>query len=128
MAIAAVSIVPSTMNVLVVDEDQCVRQLCSEVAAQLGMRVTAVATAQEAMDVLETSNIDILITGLKLRESNGLDLIDQVQTRHCEVAVIPLTGYGIIHSAVSASRLGAVDYVTKPFCIDDLSSRLHRAA
>jgi DNA-binding NtrC family response regulator len=128
MAIAAVSIVPSTMNLLVVDEDQCVRQSCSEVAAQLGMRVTAVATAQEAMDVLETSNIDILITGLKLRESNGLDLIDQVQTMHREVALIELTGYETIHSAINASRLEAVDHVTKPFCIDDLSSRLHRAA
>jgi DNA-binding NtrC family response regulator len=128
MAIAAVSIVPSTMKLLVVDEDQCVRQLCSEVAAQRGMKVTAVATAQEAMDVLETSNIDILITGLKLPESNGLDLIDQAHRMYGEVAVIALTGYGIIHSAVSASRRGAVDYVTKPFCLDDLSSRLHRAA
>src|ERR1700686_2036802 len=108
MAIASVSIVPSTMNLLVVDEDQCVRQLCSEVAAQRGMKVTAVATAQEAMDVLETSNIDILITGLKLRESNGLDLIDRVQTMRREVAVIALTSYGIIHSAVCTSRRGTV--------------------
>jgi DNA-binding NtrC family response regulator len=116
------------MNVLVVDDEQHVRQLCTDVAAQSGMKVTAVATAEEALNIFENSAIDILITDLKLRESNGLDLIRQIQDTHPEVAVIVVTGYGTIDSAVTAIRLGAVDYVTKPFRVEELRSRIERVA
>ena len=116
------------MNLLVVDDEQHVRQLCADVAAQSGMKVTTVATAEEALNVLENSAVDILMTDLKLRESNGLDLVQQVHETHPEVAVIVVTGYGTIDSAVTATRLGAVDYVTKPFRVEELRSRLERVA
>ena len=128
MAIAAVAIIPS-LNLLVVDDEPCVRQLCAEVAVQVGMKATVVATAQEAMDVLENSNVDILITDLTLSESNGFDLINQVHSLYGEVAVIALSGCGRIDTATpGATRLGAVDYVTKPFHVAELRSRLERAA
>jgi DNA-binding NtrC family response regulator len=116
------------IHVLVVDDEQNIRQLCAEVAAQSGMKVTAVATAMAALDVLDNSAVDILLTDLKLRESNGLDLIRQIHDSHPEVAVIVVTGYGSIDSAVSATRLGAVDYVTKPFRVEELRTRLERVA
>ena len=116
------------MNLLVVDDEQYVRQLCADVARQSGMKVTTVSTAEEAISILENSAIDILMTDLKLRESNGLDLVQQVHETHPEVAVIVVTGYGTIDSAVTATRLGAVDYVTKPFRVEELRSRLERVA
>ena len=116
------------MNLLVVDDEQHVRQLCADVAGQSGMRVTAVATAEEALRVLENSAVDILITDLKLSALSGLDLLQQVRDAHSEVAVIVLTQYGTIDSAVTATRLGAVDYVTKPFRPEELHSRLERVA
>jgi DNA-binding NtrC family response regulator len=116
------------MNLLVVDDEQNVRQLCAEVAIQSGMKVRAVATADEALDVIENSAVDILLTDLNLRESNGLDLIRQIHNSHPEVAVIVLTGYGTIDSAVTATRLGVADYVTKPFRVEELRSRLVRVA
>jgi DNA-binding NtrC family response regulator len=113
-----------------VDDEQHVRQLCSEVATQSGMRVTAVATAEEALDVLANSVVDIVITDLKLHESesDGLDLIRQVHEIYGDIAVIVVTGYGSIDSAVSATRLGAVDYVTKPFRVEELRTRIERVA
>jgi DNA-binding NtrC family response regulator len=116
------------MNLLVVDDELHVRQLCADVAGHIGMKVTAVASAEEALHVLENSAVDILITDLKLQESSGLDLLQQVRDAHREVAVIVLTQYGTIDSAVSATRLGAVDYVTKPFRLEELRSRLERVA
>jgi DNA-binding NtrC family response regulator len=116
------------MNLLVVDDEQNVRQLCAEVAIQSGMKVSAVATADEALDVIENSAVDILLTDLNLRESNGLDLIRQIHNSHPEVAVIVLTGFGTIDSAVTATRLGVADYVTKPFRVEELRSRLVRVA
>ena len=57
------------MNLLVVDDEQHIRQLCADIASQSGMRVTTVATAADARSVLENSAVDILITDLKLPES-----------------------------------------------------------
>jgi DNA-binding NtrC family response regulator len=116
------------MNLLVVDDELHVRQLCADVAAQSGMKVTTVATAEEALNILENSAVDILMTDLKLPKSSGLDLLQQVHDAHREVAVIVLTQYGTIDSAVAATRLGALDYVTKPFRVEELRSRLERAA
>jgi DNA-binding NtrC family response regulator len=127
MAIAAVAIIPR-MNLLVVDDEQCVRQLCAEVAVQSGMNVTVAATAEEAMDVLGNSNVDILITDLESGKSNGSDLIDRVHRLYGDVAVIALSDYGTVDLTISAARLGAVEYLTKPFHIAELRYRLERAA
>jgi two-component system response regulator HydG len=131
MAVAAVATVPeitSRMNLLVAHDEECIRELCAEVALQSGMKVVTVATAQEAMDVLENSNIDILVTDLKLSDSNGPDLIDQVHSTYSEVAVIALSGYENIDSAISGNRLRTVDYLPKPFRIAELLSIIERAA
>jgi DNA-binding NtrC family response regulator len=87
-----------------------------------------VSTAEEAIHILENSAVDILMTDLKLPKSSGLDLLQRVHDQHREVAVIVLTQYGSIDSAVAATRLGALDYVTKPFRVEELRSRLERAA
>jgi DNA-binding response OmpR family regulator len=60
------------MNLLVVDDQQCVRQLCADVAVQSGMKVTAVSTAEEVINILENSAVDILMTDLKLPKSRGM--------------------------------------------------------
>jgi DNA-binding NtrC family response regulator len=116
------------MNLLIVDDEQYVRQLCADVATHSGMKATAVATAEEALQVLENSAVDILITDIQLSESSGLDLLKEIHDKYREVAVIVLTQYGTIDSAVAATRMGAVDYVTKPFRVEELRSRLERVA
>jgi DNA-binding NtrC family response regulator len=115
------------MSLLVVDDEQTTRELCTAVAEQTGLRVTTVATAEEALEVLEQTSIDIVLTDLKLRESSGLELLKHVRDLHPTVAVIVLTQYGTIESAVEATRMGALDYVTKPFRSEELRTRLERA-
>src|SRR5256714_1189852 len=116
------------MNILIVDDEPTIRETCAEVAQQTGMRPTTVATAEEALEVLENTAIDILLTDLMLPQSSGLELLKRVHDTHPMLPVIVLTQYGTIDSAVAATRLGAVDYVTKPFRIEELRSRLERAA
>ncbi len=116
------------MNILIVDDEQSIRETCATVSEQCGMKAAAVATAEEALEVLEHSAIDIVLTDLKLPRSNGVELLKQVHDRHPEIAVVMLTQYGTIESAVEVTRLGAVDYVTKPFRIEELRSRLERVA
>jgi DNA-binding NtrC family response regulator len=117
-----------SMNILIVDDEPTIREACAEVAQQTGMKAMTVATAEEAVEVLEHTAIDILLTDLMLPHSSGLDLLKRVHDTQPSVPVIVLTQYGTIDSAVTATRLGAVDYVTKPFRIEELRARLERAA
>ncbi len=117
-----------SMNILIVDDEPSIRETCAEVARQAGMKAFAVASAEEALEVLENSAVDIVLTDLILQRTSGLDLLKRVHDTHPSLPVIVLTQYGTIDSAVAATRLGAVDYVTKPFRIEELRSRLERAA
>ncbi len=91
------------MSVLIVDDEQTVRDTCAAVAAQSGMKTIAVATAEEALEVLEHSVVDILLTDLKLPRANGIELLKLVHDMHPEVAVVVLTQYGTIESAVESN-------------------------
>jgi two-component system response regulator HydG len=115
-------------NILIVDDEQTIRETCATVSEQCGMKAIAVASAEEALEVLEHSPIDIVLTDLKLQQTNGVELLKQVHDLHPEIALVVLTQYGTIESAVEVTRLGAVDYVTKPFRIEELRSRLERVA
>jgi DNA-binding NtrC family response regulator len=125
---AAVRREVTPMSILIVDDELSIREACADVAVQTGMKATSVATAEEALDLLEQSAIDIVLTDLKLPGTSGLELIRRVHDTHPEVMVVVLTQYGTIDSAVEATRMGAADYVTKPFLIEELRSRLERVA
>jgi two-component system response regulator HydG len=92
------------------------------------MKALVASSVEEALRRLETHAVDIIVTDLILPPSSGLDLLKQVHEMYPQVAVLVLTQYGTIDSAVAATRMGAVDYVTKPFHIDDLRARLERVA
>jgi len=116
------------ITVLVVEDDESTRKLCADVAESCDMLPLAAASVEEALRRLENHPIDIVVTDLILPPSSGLDLLKQVHELYPEVAVLVLTQYGSIDSAVTATRMGAVDYVTKPFHVDDLRARLERVA
>jgi two-component system response regulator HydG len=75
---------------------------------------------------MEISSVDILLTDLRLPGTSGLDLLRKVTVTHPDIAVVMLTQYGTIDSAVEATRLGAADYVTKPFRVEELRARLEQ--
>jgi len=116
------------MNILIVDDEPTIREACGEVAQLTGMNATMVATAEEAIEILENTAIDIVLTDLMLPHTSGLELLKRVHDTHPNLPVIVLTQYGTIDSAVAATRMGAIDYVTKPFRIEELRARLERAS
>src|SRR3984957_18833609 len=116
------------MNILIVDDEPTIREACGEVAQLTGMNATMVATAEEAIEVLENTAVDIVLTDLMLPHTSGLELLKRVHDTHPNLPVIVLTQYGTIDSAVAATRMGAIDYVTKPFRIEELRARLERAS
>ena len=118
----------ATAVVLIVDDEDTTRNLCRDVVTEAGYRVKTASTTEQAIDVLERQPVDILITDLRVPAIGGLNLLKRVKESFPETAVIVLTQYGTIESAVEATRFGAADYVTKPFHIPELRSKLDRVA
>jgi DNA-binding NtrC family response regulator len=117
---------PTTVSVLVVDDEQSARDLCCDVATDTGLRARSAATTEEALEIMDQFPVDILITDLRVPELGGLELLKRVREHYPQTAVVMLTQFGTIDSAVEATRMGAADYVTKPFRIDELRTKLGR--
>ncbi len=117
---------PMTVSVLVVDDEQTARDLCCDVATDTGLRARGAATTEEALDILDQSAVDIVITDLRVPELGGLELLKRVREHYPQTAVVMLTQFGTIDSAVEATRMGAADYVTKPFHVAELRTKLGR--
>jgi CheY-like chemotaxis protein len=116
------------MNMLIVDDEPTIREACGEVAQLTGMNATMVAIAEKAIEILENAAVDIVLTDLMLPHTTGLELLKRVHETHPNLPVIVLTRYRTIDSPVAATRMGAIDYVTKPFRIEELRARLERAS
>jgi DNA-binding NtrC family response regulator len=114
------------VHLLVVDDDEHVRGVCRSIAEDSGMKVFDASTAEEALEILEHSPVDILLTDLRLPGTSGLELLRRVTGTFPDMAVVMLTQYGTIDSAVQATRMGAADYVTKPFRVEELRARLEQ--
>jgi DNA-binding NtrC family response regulator len=115
-------------TLLVVDDEDATRELCSKVAVNAGMKVYAAGTAKEALDLLDQYPVDMVLTDIKLPDSSGLELLKRIRAGYPHIAVLVLTQFGSIDSAVEATKLGAVDYVTKPFRVEELRARLDHVA
>ncbi|MBI3668709.1 MAG: sigma-54-dependent Fis family transcriptional regulator, partial [Acidobacteria bacterium] len=113
-------------TVLVVDDEDSTRAVCSEIAAEVGLRVRTSGTTEQALETLEQYPVDIVVTDLKVPQLGGLELLKHIRANYPQIAVMMLTQYGTIETAVEATRLGAMDYVTKPFHVQELRAKLER--
>jgi len=116
----------AALSLLIVDDEVITRNLCNDVAVEAGLHVYASSTTEQALDILDQYPIDIVVTDLKIPQLGGLELIKRIRAGNPQVSVIVLTQYGTIETAIEATRLGAVDYVTKPFHVEELRSKLER--
>jgi DNA-binding NtrC family response regulator len=117
---------PISATVLIVDDEDATRSLCHDVVTDSGLRTRTASTTEQALEILDQMPVDILITDLRVPQIGGLELLKRVRTSYPQTAVLVLTQYGTIESAVEATRLGAADYITKPFHIPELRSKLDR--
>src|SRR5512145_2399808 len=102
-------------NVLVVDDDPIVRRQLERLYAQCGYSAIAVASAEDALRRLEHEDIDFVITDIKLPGMDGTRLISDIHHKYPGLPVIAITGYPDIQTAVDVLKLGACDFVMKPF-------------
>ena len=115
-------------RLLVVDDEQSIRRLCMTIGTSLGFVCAEAESAEVALARLDTETPDLLLTDLKLPTQSGVELLQQTKRLlpHTEVAI--MTGHGSIESAVDAMKLGAYDYIEKPFRVEKMRLLLQRMA
>lgn len=119
-------------RVLIVDDDSLLAHALEHQLERWGCRCEYIGDAESGLAVLASQEaagdpIDIVLTDLSLPGMSGDELLAQIRKERRAVAVVLMTGYGSIESAVSAVRHGAIDYLTKPLVDDELLHALHRA-
>jgi len=113
---------------LVVDDEQSIRRLCMTIGNTLGYVCMEAESAEAALGRLESDAPDLILTDLKLPAMSGVELLKQTKRLlpHTEIAI--MTGHGSIESAVDAMKLGAYDYIEKPFRVEKMRLLLQRMA
>ena len=86
-----------------------------------------VPSAEDALDALKVEDVDVVLTDKRLPGMDGVELVRRVKADHADLAVVVMTAYGTIESAVEAIRLGAEDYLVKPFEVAELLLVIRRA-
>ncbi|MEZ2345447.1 sigma-54-dependent transcriptional regulator [Terriglobus sp. RCC_193] len=114
------------LELLVVDDDLPVLKACCEVAAGMGFAVHAANTSEQAREVIRIHAIDVVLMDLRM-PGGGLSLLEDVRRVRPRTSVVIMTAFATVSSAVEAMRMGATDYLTKPFAMDELTSVLERA-
>src|SRR6202162_2053886 len=116
------------LNLLIVDDERAIREVCREVAQSLGFNAAVADSAEHAYRMLDSQNIDVVLLDLKLPGAGGLEALHQIGQRRPDTVIVVITGYGTVQSAVQAMKNGAYDYVTKPFSMEELRLLLERVA
>ena len=116
------------IRLLIVDDQQSIRKLCSAIGNTLGFVSHEAESAEAALAVLETESPDIILADLRMGQMTGIDFLASVKKLLPRTEVAIMTGYGSIETAVQAMKLGAYDYITKPFRVEELKIVLQRMA
>jgi DNA-binding NtrC family response regulator len=115
------------LRLLVVDDDDQLRQTLTRYFERKDMKVTAAASAEEALAQTDQVRHDVALLDLHLPGMSGLELLAQLKERQPEMEVLLLTAQGSIETAIQAMKRGAYDYLTKPFPLPELEIHLQKA-
>lgn len=107
-------------TILIIDDEKSLVDLLAVVFKKEGYRVKTSLSATGALDLLEKEAFDLVITDIKMPKWSGMDILKAVKERSPEVPVIMITAYGSVKQAVDALKAGALDYVVKPFDVEEL--------
>jgi len=114
-------------SILIIDDEKGQRDILSAILGKEGYRVQAVPGAREALEALERSEFDLLLTDLKMQGMSGMELMERVLSENPKQCVIMMTAHGTLDTVKTAIKMGAFDYLEKPLERDDLILTLQRA-
>lgn len=114
-------------NILVLDDEQNYLLVLQSVLEDDGYNVTALSDPEMGLVYLEDSEVDVIVTDMKMPKLTGREVLEHVKKNYPHIPVLIMTAFGSIESAVEAMRIGAFDYITKPFNNEELLLSLSKA-
>ncbi|HPY34563.1 MAG TPA: sigma-54 dependent transcriptional regulator [Smithellaceae bacterium] len=114
-------------KILIVDDELNMRLVLTAMLKKEGYEIASAADGSEALSILKSGPIDAVITDLKMPNVNGMELLNHMNDKHPAIPVIIITAHGTVATAVEALKKGALDYITKPFDLDELKNVISKA-
>jgi len=114
-------------KILVIDDEEIVHESCNRILGGEGYVVEKAFTGQEGLKKMEKKSYDLVITDLKMPGISGMEALKKIKDDNPDIGIIMITGYSTAETAVEAMKLGAFDYLPKPFTPDELTSVVSKA-
>jgi len=114
-------------KILIVDDELNMRLVLTAMLKKEGYEIASAADGNEALSILKSGPIDVVITDLKMPNVDGMELLNHMNDKHPAIPVIIITAHGTVATAVEALKKGALDYITKPFDLDELKNVISKA-
>jgi YesN/AraC family two-component response regulator len=113
-------------NILVIDDEQVIIGSIIKIASLEDFSVDTALSGKIAFEKLNTADYDLIISDIMLPEMDGFQILSKIESMHIDTPVIMTTGYSTIENAVKSLYMGAIDFIPKPFTIDEMISLIHR--
>lgn len=114
-------------HILVVDDEAKMRRILEIMLNQLGYQVSQAADGMQALEFLQQTSVDLVITDLRMPNMDGIELLKQIRLKDEDTMVIVVTAYGTVETAVAAMKYGACDYIVRPFELEAVEAAVKRA-
>src|SRR5690242_14132703 len=115
-------------RILLIDDDPGVRETMERTLSTAGYAVQSAASGEEGYELARGGAFDVILSDMRMPGLSGLDILKRLRDQRVDSAFIIMTGFGTVDSAVEAMKLGAVDFVQKPFFRDELLMRVKSVA
>ncbi len=117
---------PEKNRILVVDDEEALRTVLSTELSSEGYEVSTAADGSEAIDLVKGNNFDLVLLDIKMPNVDGFEVLKYVKENKPDIKVIMLTGFADLKNAIESKRLGAEDFVSKPYDLVDLLTTIER--
>jgi DNA-binding NtrC family response regulator len=118
---------PDKVSILAVDDESNIRELLERVLVRAGYHCVTAASAAQASQLLQQGDFDLVLLDIMMPGRSGMDLLSEIAVRHPDTGVVMMTAVMDTDTAVKAMRQGALDYLTKPCNLDELTIRIEHA-
>ncbi len=115
-----------SITILVVDDEESLREICKDALKDEGYEVLQAENGQDALNVIMSNDIDLVISDLRMPEMNGLQLLEKIKEKNLDLDFLVMTGFATIETAVECMKMGAADYLPKPFNINHLLVKVNK--